>query len=297
MEQALQEEVRRQAMLQVMGLDVWLPRQLLPYAAPTPDWLLEWPPVTEQPATTQSGAAVPQTSAHTDTPVAVRPAGPDSARASLQQVRQALESGVPVNTATPESAPVDTPVADGPDSSAVSATPPVPEQAPAPVVEIPRFSLQLLRSGPCLLLADLPLGEAFQSSDPDFQLLRDILNAAGLPQPQMLRRGEPVRWPLLTTGALAGTQDASAARACVRDLLEHEYSQQTVSFVWLLGPRAMRFANAADEDADLFALTPLQDGIRLWNLPSLEQLMQQHGLKPQLWYHLQKLMPHWVRHD
>ena len=164
------------------------------------------------------------------------------------------------------------------------------------VAEIPRFSLQLLRSGPCLLLADLPLGEAFQSSDPDFQLLQDILRAARLPQPRMLRQGEPIRWPLLTAGQLAGSQDEEAARACVRDLLELECSQQPVNFVWLLGPRAMRFANAAhDADADQFSLGAFHGQVRFWNLPSLEQLMRERALKPQLWYHLQKLMPHWVQ--
>lgn len=293
MEQALREqEVRRQAMLQVMGLEVWLPRQPLPHAAPTPDWLLNWQPAAATPAVAVPPAskAVPDTAAP-NAVAAARPAGPGSARASLQQVRQTLEGSQPDKTA-----PVVEP--------AVTAAPePVPagvpaaEATPVATTEIPRFSLQLLRSGPCLLLADLPLGEAFQNRDPDFQLLLDILRAAGLPPPQPLRRGEPVRWPLLTTGALAGTQHADAARACVRDLLEHETSQQPASFIWLLGPRAMRFANRADEEAELFALTPFQGSMRLWNLPSLEQLMQERSLKPQLWYHLQKLMPHWVGHD
>ena len=281
MEQALlEQETRRQAMLQVMGLEVWLPRQQLPHAAPSADWLINWPPVTEQPA-----AAV-QTAAPASAPVASRPPPPDSARSSLQQVRQALEAGVPIKSVTQESAVTST--AKVPDSSA----PPAPAAA-----DIPRFSLQLLRSGPCLLLADLPLGEAFQTSDPDFQLLRDVLHAAGLPPPQLLRRGEPIRWPLLSTGALAGTQDGAAARASVRDLLEHETSQQPITFIWLLGPRAMRFANRVDEEAELFALTPFLGHVRLWNVPSLEALMQERTLKPQLWQHLQKLMPHWNRHD
>ena len=68
---------------------------------------------------------------------------------------------------------------------------------PAPVkLPVPRFALQLYRAGNCLLLVELPTGEPFQSRDPAYLLLKDLLRAAGLPDaPQLL--GEPVRWPLL----------------------------------------------------------------------------------------------------
>mgnify|MGYP006905507823 CR=1 FL=1 len=278
----LEQEVRRQAMLQVMGLEVWLPRQQLPHAAPSVDWLLEWqPPVTSEPAPQPVAVPARQEPARAAPAAAAEPSA--SVRDNLQQVRDSLQ---PVGRSS--GAPVEATVSETVVEAAVE-----PAQ---PVAEIPRFSLQLLRSGPCLLLADLPLGEAFQSSDPDFQLLLDILRAARLPQPRMLRQGEPIRWPLLTTGQLAGAQDAEAARACVRDLLELECSQQPVSFVWLLGPRAMQFANAGHAaDANLFSLGAFREQIRFWNLPSLEQLMRERPLKPQLWYHLQQLMPHWVQ--
>lgn len=282
MEQAVQEqEVRRQAMLQVMGLEVWLPRQQLPHAAPAADWLLEWQsPSTETQA--PRSATVPAGAKADGAKSVAAPEPSANARSSLQRVRDSLQ-------------PADQPAPSAAEPAVSETVEQMAGQAQA-VAEIPRFSLQLLRSGPCLLLADLPLGEAFQSSDPDFQLLQDILRAARLPQPRMLRQGEPIRWPLLMAGQLAGSQDEEAARACVRDLLELECSQQPVSFVWLLGPRAMRFANAAhDADADQFSLGAFHGQVRFWNLPSLEQLMRERALKPQLWYHLQKLMPHWVQ--
>lgn len=282
-----EQEVRRQAMLRVMGLEVWLPRQSLPYAPASSPLLLDWqlpgPEITPQGTTfrdQQPERPVPATGGHQT----VAPASAGNVQASLQQVRQSLEAG-------------DKPVAAPATAKAEAAAVAVPV---APVVEpvrIPRFSLQLLRSGPCLLLADLPLGEAFQSSDPDFQLLRDIVRAAGLPVDlQPLRQGEPIRWPLLTAGQLAGSQDAAAARACVRDLLKFECSRAPVGFVWLLGPRAIAFANQEDADAELFSLTAFQSGIRFWNLPALEQLMQERSLKPLLWQHMQKLMAHWSGH-
>lgn len=277
----LDQEVRRQAMLQVMGLEVWLPRQSLPHALTPRPQLLHWQLPDggpDKPATVVPVAA-PVTSA---APAVAAVPGSASVQAALQQVRQSLESGqLPVRQPEP------VPSAETDEA--------VPERAAAAPVDIPRFSLQLLRSGPCLLLADLPLGEAFQSSDPDFQLLKDLVRAAGLPQQlQSLRQGEPIRWPLLKAGELAGTQNAAAARACVRDLLEFECSHAPVSFVWLLGPRAVIFANVdEDTDADLFSVTAYQDSIRFWNLPSLEQLMSEQQLKPELWQHMQKLMAHW----
>lgn len=300
----LEQETRRQAMLQVMGLEVWLPRQQLPHAASTPDWLLDWQPEPESPATPASAAPTapaavqPAPASVQAAPAARQVARAGSAKASLQQLRQTLEAGAAGKTSTPAPAPIPAEVVTvtaAPTDEPAATLPAEPEQA-APPVEIPRFSLQLLRSGPCLLLADLPLGEAFQSSDPDFQLLRDILRAAQLPQPQVLRQGEPVRWPLLATGALVGTQDAAAARACVRDLLEYETSQHPAMFIWLLGPRAMAFANQADAEAEIFTQTAFKGAIRFWNQPSLEQLMQEPGLKPQLWHHLQNMLPHWVNH-
>lgn len=275
----LEQEVRRQAMLSVMGIESWLPRQQLPHAPASSPELLNWQPpdAAAQPADRgvpqQKAAPVVET-------VTATVAKTGQAADRLQQVRQSLEAEKPVVAAAQTGLPQ-------PDAEA-------PEEQQ---VEIPRFSLQLLRSGTCLLLADLPLGEAFQSSDPDFQLLQDILRAARLPHaPQLLRQGEPIRWPLLTSGQLAGAQDADAARICVRDVLEFEIGQSPADFVWLLGPRAMCFANALhDAEADLFSLTAFQGGVRCWNLPSLEQLMSDRPLKPQLWHHLQKIMPHWVQ--
>ncbi len=281
----LEQEARRQAMLQVMGLDVWLPRQNLPFAPACAPLLLDWLPQQKQatpdarPKKTASAASPPAAASVTEAVAADKA----EVRASLEQVRQTLGQQATKEIVPAQAAPVS---GNG-------------EEQAAAAPQIPRFSLQLLRSGSCLLLADLPLGEAFQSSDPDFQLLGDLVRAAGLPQaPQFLRQGEPIRWPLLTTGQLAGNQDEAAARACVRDLLEYEASHASASFVWLLGPRAVAFANQSEEaEADLFSLTAYQSGIRFWNLPSLEQLMTRRVLKPQLWQHMQNLMAHWSRHE
>ena len=111
----------------------WLPRTELPFAAPSRPELLVLP---EPPAE----------------PVITRPA-----------VKAAVAPGKPVERPKIEvprpsvSRPVSKPVVEA-------------ELAPVPakVVQLPppRFALQLLRAGRCLVLVELPTGGAFQSRDP-----------------------------------------------------------------------------------------------------------------------------------
>lgn len=286
MEQQLAQEVRRQDILQQMGLEVWLPRQQLPYAAPTPDWLLQWQPAptpaqsapVTQPPTASTPAAAPTTS---QTSTAARPATNSSARDSLQQLRQTLQTETPP---APAVATPDTPAADHGQ----------PQAAPQPASSIPHFSLQLLRSGSCLLLVDLSMGEPFQARDPEYVLLKDILRAARLSDaPSMLRNAEPISWPLLRNDSLPVTQDALQARAYVRELLLQELDLHPASLIWLMGEQACSFANPDATSIEQFSLSQFDAGVQCWNLPGLDQLMQHQQLKPLLWQHMQQLMPRW----
>lgn len=285
----LEQETHRQAILQAMGLEVWLPRQQLPHAAPTPDWLLDWDSAassmavatasTPSPAPVSSAPVAPSQSA----PAATSNSGKTQAQIQMEQVRQVLQQAQSAarTAAPPQPVAVDTPVV-------------VEQPAPA-TVPFPRFSLQLLRSGNCLLLVDLPMGEPFQARDPEYLLLKDILRAAGLNDaPSMLRNGEAIRWPILSKGNLAQEQGAEQARTFVRELLLHESSQQQCVMLWLMGGNAVTYANREDDEAEEFSLTPLQEQVQCWNLPSLESIMRQPQLKPQLWRSMQKLMSRWL---
>ncbi len=272
------QEVRRQAMLQVMQLDVWLPRQNLPFAAASRDYLLDWAcgPAQREPVEQE------QISRQNDAEVGV--AHGQQAQNQLQQIRQSLSAGqaatAPVAAEAPPPAEVVTP------------------EAATPVQEIPRFALQIMRSANCLLLLDLPVAEPLQSRDPEYLLLKDILRAAQLPhEPSLLRNAEPIRWPVLSAGNLAHRQDSQAARAYVRELLSMECAQQPTSMIWLLGGNAVRFANISDEFADDFGITAFEHEWQLWSLPSLEQLLQNPSLKRQLWQSMQLRMPRWLNND
>ena len=273
-----EQEVRRQAMLQVMQLDVWLPRQQLVNAAASRDYLLEWdsvkavaaavePSVVAQPSVAPRAAAIAPT-------VAAAPAAAIAPRADAwvsirdkMALTQTAQRPAVVASVVPE---------------AVTA-----QEAPAAAVVqaelIPRFALQLLRADNCLLLVDLPTGEAFQSRDPDYQLLKDMLRAAGLTdQPDFMRQAAPITWPMLQSGNLMHEQHAAAARACVRDLLTVELQSKPAVCIWLLGKQAVRFANSAD-DAALYSVQPFAEGAQLWSLPSLGSILEQPLLKRDIW--------------
>ena len=117
----------------------WLPRTELPFAAPSrPELLQALEPFEPFAASGEEAAA----------PVAVvKPAAEASVRPSER---------VKIEVPRPSMAPK--PVAAADDTPA-----PV---AKAPVVPPPRFALQLLRAGRCLLLVELPTGERCQARDP-----------------------------------------------------------------------------------------------------------------------------------
>ena len=164
----------------------WLPRTELPFAAPSRPELLEMPePLVLAPV-------VPAVVAETPVAPAVKPAE----RVKIEVPRPSLASTR--TGAKPAEEAEEVPVA-----------------VKAPIVPPPRFALQLLRAGRCLLLVELPTGEPFQTRDPAYLLLKDMLRAAGLPDsPQIV--GEPVRWPLLVRGTM--DQGPEAARDFVQGL-------------------------------------------------------------------------------
>ena len=284
-----EQEVRRQAMLQVMQLDVWLPRQQLVNAAASRDYLLEWdsvkavaaavePSVVAQPSVAPRAAAIAPT-------VAAAPAAAIAPRADAwvsirdkMALTQTAQRPAVVASVVPEAVTAQ----EEPAVAVVQAEP------------IPRFALQLLRADNCLLLVDLPTGEAFQSRDPDYQLLKDMLRAAGLTdQPDFMRQAAPITWPMLQSGNLMHEQHAAAARACVRDLLTVELQSKPAVCIWLLGKQAVRFANSAD-DAALYSVQPFAEGAQLWSLPSLESILEQPLLKRDIWRSMCKERSLWL---
>lgn len=255
------DEVRRRAYLGAMQVVSWVPRVALPFAAPSRPELLEPP----EPAT-----AAP-----------VRPA------VELRGVPEAPPRPSPVERAKIE---VPRPAAhvEAPAAREETVEPAAPKAASQPP---PRFALQLLRAGRCALLVELPTGEPFQSRDPAYLLLRDLLRAAGLADsPRPL--GEPVRWPLFKGGNL--DQGPQAALEYVQTFVAARLEEEgDCACLWLVGLPALRFAAAAEADACLRELQV--EGLPpVWALPGLETLMEEPARKAELWRAMRRVRMRWI---
>jgi hypothetical protein len=262
-------ESRRRAFLDAMQITTWLPRTELPLAAPSRAELLQFvAPETESPVIEleQLPAAPALPAAKTARPAPARPAA-DAVRAAMPRIAMP-EPKKPA--ASEEQAPVDQ----------RAATPP------------PRFALQLMRAGNVVLLVELPTGESFQSRDPAYILLKDLLRAAKLPdKPQQVGDGEPIRWPLLHRGSL--DQGTEAARDYVQGVVAAELEDMGCACLWLIGSPALRFAGEVEADACYRELTVEALGVAL-TMPGLEQVMEQPENKAQLWKAMRRSMPRWV---
>ncbi|OWJ95893.1 energy transducer TonB [Pseudomonas sp. A46] len=264
-------EHRRRAYLDAMQVATWLPRMDLPFAAPSRPELLAPLPVEEledTPTVAAPSAAVASTAAPAAAPADANPTA--SLRARIEVPRP---GSAPRPAVQPEAEPEAEPV-----------------QAKVELVPPPRFSLQLLRAGSCLLLVELPTGEPFQSRDPAYLLLKDLLRAAGLPDsPQIL--GEPVRWPLLAGGSL--DQGPDAARDFLQGFVGARLEESgACACLWLVGLPAVRFAGEADAGAYNRELQVEGLGAA-WALPGLELLMDEPERKGELWHAMRRVMRRW----
>ena len=259
-------ELRRRAYLDAMQVASWLPRVELPFAAPSrPELLVAFEPEAEV-------AAPPAVQAKVSAPAAA-----PAASAVVARERPRIEVPKP-GTASKASEPV---------AEQTSAAP-APRERPTPP---PRFALQLLRAGSCALLVELPTGEPFQSRDPAYLLLKDLLRAAGLPDaPQII--GEPVRWPLLVRGNM--DQGPQAVLDFVQSFIGARLEEQEpCACLWLIGLPAIRFAGDADAEAYNRELQVEELGAA-WALPGLELLMDEPERKRELWQAMQRVRRRWL---
>ena len=254
-------EPRRRAYLSAMQVVHWLPRAERPFAAPSrPELLLPVAPVEDLDFDVRPAPAATEA-----------PAAPQARSGE----RPKIEIPRPGSAPKPAAKPVE---------SEEQAAPPRPAPVPPP-----RFSLQLLRAGSCLLLVELATSQPFQSRDPSYLLLKDMLRAAGLPDaPQII--GEPVRWPLLVRGNM--DQGPEAARDFVQGFVQARLEEAPCSCLWLIGVPALRFA--ANADGEAYYQTLKLEGLgEAWALPGLELLMDEPQRKADVWKAMRQLMARW----
>ena len=263
---SLAAETRRRAYLQALQLDVWVPRTVLPFAAPSrPEalWVAEpeEPPVAARVVRPEPAAKAAPAAAVVEAPAAARP-------------RIEMPRPSPVKPA------------------ATAVAEPELEQAPPPPREpAPRFALQLLQAGRCLLLLELPTGDTLGARDPAALLLKDLLRAAGLPDTPRIISEEPIRWPLLNSGQL--DQGPAAAGEFVQSYVSgHQERLGDGLGLWLIGVAARRCAGVEDLQA-----TGVEQDTALgtaWLMPGLDILMEEPAAKAALWQAMRPLRRRWM---
>ncbi len=268
------EEARRRAYLGAMQVASWLPRVVLPFAAPSRPELLEPPaPIVAEPSVAAPAVVAREAAAAVAAPASVAAGEPGSIAARLlPKVAAPAKPAVAIKAEEPTEAEAEPAVR-------------------APIAPPPRFALQLLRAGECTLLVELPTGEPLASRDPAYLLLKDLLRAAGLPDsPQLM--GEPVRWPLFSRGNM--DQGPQAAREFVQGFVAARLEEGApCACLWLVGMPAVRFAGEGDEESLLRELQVEGLGVA-WALPGLERLAEEPTLKADLWRAMRRVRQRWM---
>lgn len=249
-------EYQRQAYLDALGVEQYVPRWLLA-VAPEPV-ACELP--TEVAREAQPAAPAPDKAA---------PA-PGAAPTAVSEVLEGMRRE-PSRQRAPEK-PVPEPVS----------------PAPEPVERVRPFTLSIWRSPLPLLVLD---AREPRSAFPTDRLLRNLLNALGPHDAQRVTE-EVLPWPLVNNPAVKLT--AEDARAELHTWFEAELSNRSVRYVLLMGENAARyFLPEGQSYSD--ALGQVQDlppfNVSALVAPSLIELLREPALKRPLWRSLQAWLP------
>jgi|GEM_PF-3943679 len=139
----------------------------------------------------------------------------------------------------------------------------------------PTFNMQLVRSGSCLILLDLPDKRPLFTQPKLHNLLQGILRAAKL-EADYQAIGAPLFWPLFKSKIIS--QDFAAACEYIENLIGHQSKMQTYVCLWLMGAQAQKYAVNLE---------------RTWNVPSLLELSNDIEAKRNLWQQMQQKMALW----
>lgn len=154
----------------------------------------------------------------------------------------------------------------------------------------PHFSLQLMQVGHCLLLIERPVAEVFQVKDPAYQLLRNILYAAKLPEAP-LPLGDIIQWPLFKQSTIA--QGKKEAKEFLQSFIITYKEQFTnTQCLWLIGSSSICHATDLNE-TNYFESPIIEPYGQTLLSPSLDMLMISPHLKAPLWHSIRKLIPLW----
>lgn len=251
-------EYQRQAYLDALGVEQYVPRWLLT-VAPQPR-ACELPEVV---------VGEPQTETPSPATARATPA-PQAAPTPVSEVLEGMRRE-PSRQRAPEK--------------------PAPEPAnptPEPAERVTPFTLSIWRSPLPLLVVDAREPRAAFPTD---RLLRNLLNALGPHDAQRVTE-EVLPWPLVNNPAVRLT--AEDARAELHTWLEAELANRSVRYVLLMGENAARYFLPEGQSYSE-ALGRVQDlapfNVSALVAPSLIELLRDPTLKRPLWQSLQPWLP------
>lgn len=274
----LQEIQRQQAYLQAMGIQRWLPCQLLPNAPVSADWVADfvWPADKQEAVQDVSHVSTPtpamSVSAEVPSAQVNRPASQRSREAALAQL------SIEDTGSKPNSVPVD-PVEETPDLQPVA----MPER-----MRNPRFSLVFVKADDLLVVDSLPPHADTAINSAYLKLLNGLCRALNT---QVRKESvHPFHWPPFAGTPL--TPSGEEAQISVRRQLDVCLEGSTVTRILLLGEPAAQWLLQQDQTLEsMRGLTfSLRSGVRTQVSYSISHMLKLPEFKADCWRDLQPLL-------
>ena len=267
------DESQRQAYLEVMGIESWVPRTVLPGAAPSLYFEWDWDGSAASTAevVAQPPAAVPGVAAIGErAPAPAVVMNSESVRAELAP---AVATPPPV-TATPQPVPA-SPVRE---RTAASAEP----------GEVPEFHLACMVFSTGVVLTELPL-KMRSLGEQHLTLLVNLLTAVS-GRRETLGKISYFRWPMIRTRGV--DQSAAVAQLTLQRWLDKLRPEQQPALL-VLGEQAIRHCLQLDpEECDWRQLHAAEGWGAVAVSHGLHALLNIPSLKAETWQHVQALRQH-----
>lgn len=270
------------AYLDQLGIQQWMPRQILPAAKPSPDWVYRFAHPADLLGDDEEMMQALAPQAH-------KPIEPHAERRAITQIGEALEVSAPdeaeVGSSNIRSAVVAELTAD--ENSK--------ELQPSPATSVkrsiepaPRYKIVMARAGRLLLIDNLPVRAREGFSNKHKRLLAGIVQALG-ESPQSITLPITLEWPMLAGKTL--DQGPHEARKHVQRQLSFMQKESGLETVILFGEGLANWVVGEGVDETNGQLQPLQQsGLNYLTTQSLSQALNMPGAKQQIWSDLQPLV-------
>ncbi len=272
------------AYLEQLGIQQWMPRQILSAAKPSPEWVYRF----AHPADLLGeDEEVMQALA----PKAHKAVEPHAERRAIAQIGEALdvsapdEAGAELHTPKSRSAVVAELTTE---ENSKEIQPTSASSIKRNIEPAPRYKIVMARAGRLLLVDNLPIRAREGFSNKHKRLLAGIVQALG-ESPQSITLPITLEWPMLAGKTL--DQGPHEARKHVQRQLSFMQREPGLETVVLFGEGLANWVVGEAVAETHGQLLPLQEtGLHYLATQSLSQALTMPGAKQQIWFDLQPLV-------